>query len=472
MVQPGVAHALLTEFGTLLCWDAAGQRLLHRPPGQLGGLPLVYWRRTDRDELAAEIDGRLAPIDPATGGPMRPIPADQLRAVSAAGVNQVAFDLGGGGFLSARHGGSIGRVAAAEAWESFVVLSPPAVRDLLQLACHHWIVRAQTHPTPPGSATIGRRDAFRLAERDYALPFNLPVAEAIRCESGLLSTGLLRRDGWKTDEIVRFDPLIAFVLFGGGAWAEQLRVAADSLVRFGGYDGPVLVIGDQPADVVRGLLPPGLRDKLAVRHVPGGDAADYQGARMLLGELPEALDRQPVIYADTDVVFDAPILPILRRLALQRSMTAQQEERSPLPHAGPTGGALFAEDPAPVAGLNGFNSGLLGFPNLREHGRVLRASRRALTAHAALFGRDDPWADQPMINYIARKLEAFDPTLFSAVVRVPPRPSVLPDTAGAAGLVHFWPYAADAWERARGMQAYCNDLAAHLARPGPWSAGT
>jgi hypothetical protein len=460
-MQSGIARALLSEFGTLLCWDPGQRLLVHRPPGRLGDMPLVYWQRTDHDALVADIDGQTMTIDALTGGPMRAIPTGRLTVVEARQPGEVAFDLGGGRFLSARYGGAAGHATTPRGWECFVPLSPPAAGDLLQLTNQRWIVRAQEPPAPPAAATISRRDGFRLAGRDYPLPFNLPVREAIRCGSGLLSAGLLVRDGWKTDEILRFDPLIAFVLFGAGPWAEQLRVAAESLERFGGYDGDVLVIGDQPDDFVRSLFPPTLRDKLATRHVPGGDKVDCLGARLLLGELPESVDRQPVIYADTDVVFDAPIMPILRRLTLQRSMTAQQEERSPLPHAGPTGGELFAEDPAPVASLHGFNSGVMGFPNLHEHGRILRASRRALSAHAAQHGRDSTWVDQPVTNYIARKLEAVDPTLFSAVVRVP-RYKELPDVAGALGFVHFWPYA-DAAERVRGMQAYCDALAAHHA---------
>jgi hypothetical protein len=455
---------LLTEFGTLLCWDAHARTLLHRSPAATDGVHLVYWRRADQHEFVAEVDGRLELIDPCSGGPGRPIP-EPIKVIDGARRGDVGFQLSESAYLSARlEGGVRHDIPALNTWESFLPLSPLVVADLLDVSTSRWIVRAQEHPTPPARMTLVGRERLSLAGRNYVLAENLPVREPIRSGSGILSAGLLVRDGWKVDEIVRFNPLVSFVLLGLGARAEQLRIAAQSLVHIGGYDGDVLVMTDLPSDFVRELFPLALRDKVFIRQVVAADKMDRFTTRYLVGELPEFADYQPVICTDTDVVFDAPILPILRQLVVQSKITAQTEIGNMLSKRESVGSALFAEDPADVAGLSGFNAGITGLPNLHQHGRTLRTIRRTLAAHAAQHGRTrTTWVDQPVANYITRKLDVIDPTLFTAATRIPTSINGVPDAEGAAGFMHFWSFAGDPEIRARGMRAYYEKVCKHLS---------
>jgi hypothetical protein len=463
-VRTGIGQPLLTEFGTLVCWDAHARTLLHRPPAAMDGMHLVYWRRADHDEFVADVDGRLEQIDPRSGGPRRPIPAP-IQVTDGMRRGDVAFQLGESAYFSARLGGEVHHaLPAMNTWESFVPLSPQVAADLLDVATQRWVVRVQEHPTPPAPMAVVGRDQLSLAGNTYPLADNLPVREPIRSGSGALSAGVLARDGWKVDEIVRFAPLVVFVLLGLGARAEQLRIASHSLAHIGEYDGDVLVMTDLPVEFVRELFPRALRGKAIIMQAAADDKMDQFSMRYMVSELPEFADYQPVICTDTDVVFDAPILPILRQLVLQSKITAQAEIHAMLSNRESVGSALFAEDPAPIAGLCGFNAGLTGLPNLREHGRTLRTIRRTLAAHAAKHGRlRTTWVDQPFANYVTRKLEIFDPTLFTAATRTPTSINAVPDAEGAAGFMHFWPFAGDAEIRARGMRAYYERLCKHLA---------
>jgi hypothetical protein len=221
---------------------------------------------------------------------------------------------------------------------------------------------------------------------------------------------------------------------------------------------------DLPSDFVRELFPLALRDKVFIRQVVAADKMDRFTTRYLVGELPEFADYQPVICTDTDVVFDAPILPILRQLVVQSKITAQTEIGNMLSKRESVGSALFAEDPADVAGLSGFNAGITGLPNLHQHGRTLRTIRRTLAAHAAQHGRTrTTWVDQPVANYITRKLDVIDPTLFTAATRIPTSINGVPDAEGAAGFMHFWSFAGDPEIRARGMRAYYEKVCKHLS---------
>jgi hypothetical protein len=463
-VRSGIGQSLLTEFGTLVCWDAQAQTLSHRSPAALDGMHPVYWRRADHDEFVADVDGRLEQIDPRSGGPRRPIPVP-IQVIEGMRRGDVAFQLGESAYLSARlEGGVLHNIPALNTWESFLPVSPQVVSDLIDLTTQRWIVRAQEHPAPPVPMAVVGRDQLSLGGNYYRLSESLPVREPVRSGSGVLSAGLLVRDGWKVDEIVRFAPLVAFVLLGLGARAEQLRIATHSLAHIGEYDGDVLVMTDLPTDFVRDLLPKALRDKAIIRQAGADDKMDQFSTRYLVGDLPEFADYQPVICTDTDVVFDAPLLPILHQLALQSKITAQAEIHSLLSNRESVGSALFAEDPASIAGLSGFNAGLMGLPNLHQHGRTLRTIRRTLAAHAAQHGRlRTTWVDQPVANYVMRKLDVIEHALFTAATRIPTSINAVPDAQGAAGFMHFWSFAGDPEIRARGMRAYYERVCEHLS---------
>lgn len=127
--------ALLTAFGTLLCWRKDDQKLIHCAPDDLSDYHLVYWRRGQSDELVAMVSGRLEAIDPRSGRPAPSAMEAPLIVVDGEKEGDIAFDLGNGFFLSARQGGWVDfHVRARQAWECFTPISAQDSPDPIETA--------------------------------------------------------------------------------------------------------------------------------------------------------------------------------------------------------------------------------------------------------------------------------------------------------------------------------------------------
>jgi hypothetical protein len=179
-------------------------------------------------------------------------------------------------------------------------------------------------------------------------------------------------------------------------------------------------------------------------------------ARYFILDWPDARRFQPLLYVDTDIVFDSDVTPMLRAVATSDRIAAPIEVLTSLAANPASGAALLQRDFCSPGFMAGFNTGTLGIPNLRAHAETLRLVRRIIMNHATLHGRMAlPWVDQEIANYVSFRLNNHvDTGLISRFVRFAGNDA---HTGNRCGLVHFWPVAGAA-ARTQAMRDYLGRL--------------
>jgi len=118
---------------------------------------------------------------------------------------------------------------------------------------------------------------------------------------------------------------------------------------------------------------------------------------------------QPLLYLDTDVMFNADMTDFLVDLAVSPKIMVGDEYWSRLSWSPSVGCQLFEEDPFPLPFTFGSNSGAMGIPNARRHRLHLKATVEVMLRYAAVRGKNSlRWFDQACANYVSAKLGAFD----------------------------------------------------------------
>jgi hypothetical protein len=228
----------------------------------------------------------------------------------------------------------------------------------------------------------------------------------------------LLRDGWRIDQICQYRALVYYAAFANPDIMRQLAISLRSLIEFGRYDGPIVLLTDhKPADLAQ-FVPAEHLARLALLPVRPSDPPGYMTARYLLLDWADARLFQPVLYVDTDIVFDNDVTPMLRAIALSDRIAAPVELMSTLAGQPSVGATLLQRDLCAPGFMAGFNSGTLGIPNLHEHAAMLRLIRRLIVNHSLLYGRTTlPYADQEIANYVSYRIGHFDTALLSRFVR-------------------------------------------------------
>ncbi len=166
------------------------------------------------------------------------------------------------------------------------------------------------------------------------------------------------------------------------------------------------------------MLPAFDRPRVSVLRCDARDRVAFMTARYAITDWADAWQYQPLLYVDTDTIFDADIAPALHAIACSDRISAPHEAHSPLRTWAPVGAGLLQLDGCDPRSMVGFNSGTIGIPNLAGHAHTLRLIGRLITNNAALNGRDSlPYADQEIANYVSFKIGHFDTVLLSRYVR-------------------------------------------------------
>ena len=444
-------YGLTTVHDTVLCLDRAKRQVTHRSPASVDPADLILCTDLDRPELGVIEQGAWRSLDVGIKGSSRATAPSRRTATPNGGLAPLRSSRGVVGPPPPRphpQGGG-----EAHDWEWMGVVERSALESVLDMCRGDWMRLGSRTLVDHSTIRLRHRTNLRIGEHVYPIAGNFPLSPA---SSG--RRRLLLRDGWIVDEFRRFRPLVYFVLMGAGAYADQFRLAAASLVEFGRYSGDVLVITDRERGFIEGLLPPPLLDRLSVLHVASSGKIDAVLARLMLGEFRGATDHAPILYTDTDVVYDRPLQPLLEASLLSGKMSAQSERWNELPGSDAAGGNLFARDPIPLRDNIGFNAGIWSMPGGNDSIQIVETIRLAVSRYLEINGRESlPWLDQAMGNYVLRKLDAFDSTLITAATRLCQSYEPL-DVVSPAGLVHFWPVSASAADRAAAMADYLDRL--------------
>ena len=451
-------YGLTTVHDTVLCLDRDEGRVTHRAPAAIDPADLVLCTDLDRPEFGVLDGDAWRCLDVGIRGPSRATAPPRMKASVEDGLATFRSSLG---FVGTPPDGTI-TMGGGEAheWERLGIIEHAALRSVLDMCRHDWMRVGTRTLVRRSTVRLRNRLNLRIGEHAYPIAGNFPLSSGRPGRR----RNLLTRDGWIVDEFVRFRPLVYFVLMGAGPYAEQLRLAATSLVEFGGYQGDVLVITDREDAFIESLLPDALHERLSIMHVASSGKIDAVLARLMLGEHAGAEGFAPILYTDTDVIYDRPLQPVLEAALLSGKMSAQSEGWNELPGSDAAGGNLFGIDPVPLRDKFGFNAGIWAMPGGADSVQIVETIRLAVSRYLDINGRESlPWLDQAMGNYVLRKLDAFDRTLIPEPTRR--CQSYEPVAAGSpAGFVHFWPVSAAAAERAAAMRAYLGRL--RLARGG------
>jgi hypothetical protein len=351
-----------------------------------------------------------------------------------------------GAFLSAAP--NTDRVTLARAapggMETFLPLSPVDLDAVRMILASPWLIRSSGVLVE--RPTIGNLFHLHVGDLEADLRFQLPFDLA-----SWPDRLTLLRDGWRIDQICQYRPLIYYSAFDSPEILEQFAISVRSLIEFGRYQGPIVVLTDQVPQALTQFLPAEDLARVAVLPLRPADRPGYMAARYFILDWVDAWRFQPVLYVDTDIVFDNDVAPMLRAVAMSDRMAAPIERFSTLSANAASGAALLQRDFCSPGYMAGFNTGTLGIPNLRAHAETLRLIRRIIMNHAAMHGRGAlPFVDQEIANYVSFRLTQFDTGLISRFVRFAGDDAHI---GNRCGLVHFWPVAGAA-ARAQAMRDY------------------
>jgi hypothetical protein len=358
---------LLSSHGTLLCRDRKTGALLHRKltaslddidaleiddASRMLGPNFGHYMRDDVSALRLELKhGFLA------GWTITRSPDQRSLALSRNGHWLMAVADTEAAILTAD-----GTLEAAR----FLPIDQPDLAVLSDMVTGRWLVQSADASTPPHSGTL--MSGFRLSvgplviDLRWTLPFDrsewphrLPIL----------------RDGWRIDKLYRYRPLIYYAAFSAAAIMHQFALSLASLVTAGAYDGDIVVITDKPPGEIAALVPLGMRASLAVLPMAARDRFAAIGARLTIGGWADASRFQPLLYVDTDILFDLPVAPVLWALARSDRMSMPLEPKELLASSVFVGNGLFREDNCDPGTALGFNFGTVGIPNLQRHTRIL-----------------------------------------------------------------------------------------------------
>lgn len=238
--------------------------------------------------------------------------------------------------------------------------------------------------------------------------------------------------------MARFKPLIYFCAFGDEAQFAMLSVALESLVAFSKTDCDIVVLTNRASrDILSRYLAAFRRTlRISLRIVEAADPQQYTHARYRIIRFDDLSGYGPVLYLDTDVVCDADLRPLLRRLHTAEGVCALPEGRLLSKH-GFWGRSLFLADPALGVSPSdpGISTGVLGGASMEGLRRPFRLVLDHIEAwyaagHAPLF------YDQAHANYVLIKHRLFNGDILGAHLRVVGN-EVEADPSQRLGLAHF-----------------------------------
>jgi len=458
---------LLSYFGNLVCWDESERSVKQIHPRDVTGATFLLRLPTQEHQPLqfVSLSGKVVQVGVPDFQPERGFHTLAINVIltlqSPHGTAALVAIRAGHQYLRASFDGTIDMTATEiNDWEQFRPLDPLALNDLIGFFRYDWLMKGSRQHVFASQTQMVNQRFVNIGGHDVAFS-DLPLFEAERTEAppdelAPAISGILFRDGWKHDRLLLFNPLVAFVMFGQSpSLLRQFQLSVHSLHVLGKYDGAILVLTDQPADLLASCLPPALRYKLLIHPMVANDRMDIVAARLVLGNLPAIAHYQPVLYADADIVFDAPLAPVLKILTLSGLFSAQYENFNPLGEAPSVGGTLFQDDPMPLREKFGFNAGLLGMPGAWRAGAALRTAALALARYTGANGRDGlPWYEQSMLNYSLRRLDLFYPEPITSRTQICEHGDQL-DVHAPRGFIHFWP----AHDRALEMERYLAKLA-------------
>lgn len=442
-------QAIFTNFGTVITFDQSSYILAHH---NLKDIPSTHTialfdeigddSRTSKFLLSASPGVGFAPHVNFYSDLNVASPIGELKVVVSADglVNLMVSDR----FLCAEPNGRLhARRDQAAAWETFLLVKKTFVDNLVFIGANSWFDTRRKTLVGSDAIVFKRKFVVSIGEVEY--PIQQIIADLEQTSSFMplrrverLTEFSLHREGWKLEHYSLFKPLIYLAVYGNEI-EDQLPICLDSLLLKGRYDGTILIIHNSTA-VEKIIREHPLGKSIISWVVDASDRLEFVNLRFFLPKWRHARDFQPILYVDADVLFDAPVLPILCDIASLDKITAQVEPFSTLAESRMSGADLFASDGgAPSEPKNGFNTGVMGIPDLHRFSGVFADIAASVENYAEAGGhRGIPYCfNQPHANYVCTVLGVFDGDLLTRHVRYVDGYNQI-SHAEPLGLTHFW----------------------------------
>ncbi|CAI3935459.1 unnamed protein product [Commensalibacter communis] len=324
-------------------------------------------------------------------------------------------------------------------WEEFRILTIEELSALMFLVKNEWYL-TNSNNTIKVNSNLSNHSQISFGE--LFIDFN-ELINAICDNSNQYNNIFLDftfNIDWKVYKAFLYKPAIIFVLFGQGYTFDQLEVSLKSLAVVGEYSGDVFIVTKEPSKDLQSIIPQSILPRVKIIQMEGNDTLDFISARipMLCSNLLDTY--QPILYSDADIVFDRNINEILSKATTAKQCSAQIEYFHIFQESDHNGGSFFKQDSFDMPKVHGFNSGLLLVPNMKNHKNSFKAAYKSLMNYTTLHGRNLPFADQSILNYVLYKLNDFNPSPISEQTQIGGKPSEFNkfDPNKPKGFVHFW----------------------------------
>jgi hypothetical protein len=442
-------HVIVTSFGTVVTFDNATGILGHHDAKKIPGHHSVAI--FIESEVSPTGERSLFPAVKFLGFPpgvdiysdmnvARPIGALRLIDGSDGYINLAESDK----FLCAEPNGKVhNRRERAAAWETFLLIDEAYFWRIIFVASNSWVDSRRKTLVLSDNIRLKRKFILEVGTSEYSL--QEVVADLAQSAAMIPSSGegpftefSLHREGWKLEHYTLFKPLIYLAVYGSEV-EEQLRVCLDSLVCRGHYRGTVLIIHNSTSvDAIIREHP--LRHDIVSWIVEATDRLDYGNLRFFLPKWRHATEFQPILYVDADVIFDLPVQPILLGIASLDRIAFQVEPFSKLSESRLVGADLFnADGGVPAEPKNGFNSGVMGIPDLPRFSSILADIACSVESYSKVAGdRGIPYCfNQPHANYVCSIYNKLDGEFLTSRVRYVDGHSNISHEV-PLGLTHVW----------------------------------
>ncbi|NHN88041.1 hypothetical protein [Acetobacter conturbans] len=212
--------------------------------------------------------------------------------------------------------------------------------------------------------------------------------------------------------IVRYNPLVYFCVFGDDEYYQCCALALTSLRRFGLYEGDVFIVADRDSNETLSFFP---EDVHRNTHIVQASDADHLFERYKIFE--HRIDGySPVLYLDTDIIISSDINGIIKKAAFQDGFHLYREAAGEADLIKVTQwdvianwwGAWMIGREGEIGDLSFWRatSGIMLFSDLPATHRMFETVCRVgkLTRRHEI----DWFGDQPVLNYVATQTEMVD----------------------------------------------------------------
>ena len=328
----------------------------------------------------------------------------------------------------------LNRVIAMQ-WETFKIIEGEHLQALDEVTCRTWFSAKTGELISPTLVSIAEDFQLVLNNRFYDLSGRMP--ELQRRDNNIAQT-ILYENRWVPCKLMEWRTRIYYSAFGIDKSFQMLGLSLQSLEKYADYAGEIMVMTDRSPKQVIEHIPAGLRQYTIIWQTKLPRDVGYHSARYLVKDWTPSNDYHPIMYVDTDVVFDGPLLPALLAVAASDKICVQGENWHALKAIDSVGAFLLRETGEDVGEEYGFNSGVIGFPTMRHAREPFEMLLDAIQRFQRNAGRKlTSWYDQPIFNYVAFVYDLCDKIILQRHVRY----GKLGDLRGGplgGGMVHLW----------------------------------